>query len=817
MCFSASPSFLVFGATSGGVYIFKRKPCAFLKLIPSKEGSADLIAISQDEKLMGVATSRGLILVLQNFIEDPNFHYQIFSQHEGRHITFIKCHKHQLYIGDDKGRVSMVSADTALFQTKSMFQMPAAILMTLDSCIVQIDCFQCYLLISTRTKTYLCNTEKEFFVQIGKKAREGCYGACFLTTEDLSKGAHNNLVQSSGNPFRSATEEEILTSNSDSNKNIKIFCARPGARLWEVSFNEAKVLFTYQFKSALTNAPSDLPVIGNGEESVLQMRLHEPTEKIPDTFTFQNLFPVCDRFVLTVDSSRLYIFDPSANELAFWLSFENGIKCVVSTSDNHLYIWKNDFQIVHLSVVELEQLLLATLYKKQFYLCTDICLQYKAELLKLLEKSSKKLYLLSALKSRIGSAEILQQMQPILERIQESNEKLLTTRPQKANIVLVENLHCNLSLHHMEKQILKEDLNKDLKLILKQYKLNKTHGTVEIPEVTNLLQAIDHEDVFAIFKRFRTFVEADFAEDATKWCQQQYLKQISKRDLPLKNLTEECFNFVADALFTENMSHQNYSCSCGYPLPECQKHSLKFHKTALDLLETKRDTEKILKNLPYLWRYAIKTEIYGLNMIALIQYNDLTLLREHTAELTYDSWHDVLSYFIKINKGICLNCDRKINVSSLITWSDLSKLIVQSLGSKNTIRILQKYQKTIPSGALDATFYQTCIFSHTFVNDSNYSLLIVKPQDPVEFLERLKDSCDYKQFQDTMAKYFKRKYAASRNPCYTVCADSTGLCPACNLPLKNDILIESETAKRCGHKFHKFCFIKEGQECSICN
>ncbi|XP_066257193.1 BLOC-2 complex member HPS5 homolog isoform X2 [Euwallacea similis] len=816
MCFSASSSFLVFGATSGGVYIFKREPCEFLKLIPSKEGSADLITISQDEKLMGVATSRGLILILQNFIEDPNLHYQVFSQHEGRRITFIKCHKLQLYIGDDKGRVSVVSTDTALFQTKSMFQMPATILMTLDSCIVQIDCFQCYLLISTRTKTYLCNTEKEVFVQIGKKAREGCYGACFLTTEDLSKGAQNSLVPSSGNPFRSATEAEIIISNSETNKNTKIFCARPGARLWEVGFNGAKVLFTYQFKTALANTPSNLPVIGNEEESVLQIRLHKANEKIPDTFMFQNLFPVCDRFVSTVDSNRLYVFDPSAKELAFWLSFESGIKSVV-TSDNHLHIWKNDLQIVHLSVVELEHLLLATLYKKQFYLCTDICLQYKAELLKLLEEPSKKLYLLSALKNRIGSAEILQQMQPILDRIQENNQRLLTIRPQKGNIVLVENLHCSLPLHPVEKQSLKENFNKDLKIILKQYKLNKTHGTVEIPEVTNLLDAIDQEDVFAIFKRFRAFVEEDLDENATKWCQQQYLKQISKRNFPVKNLIDECFDFVVEALFTENTSHQDYSCPCGYPLPECHKHPLKFHKTALNLLETKRNSEKILKNLPYLWRYRIKTEIYGLNMIVLIQYSDLTLLREHTAELTYDSWHDVLSYFVKINKGICLNCDRKIDVSSLITWSDLSKLIVQSLGSKNAIRILQKYQKMIPSGALDATFYQACIFAHTFMNDNNYSPLKVKPQDPVEFLEGLKDSCDYKQFQDTMAKYFKRKYAASRNPCYTVCADNIGLCPACNLPLKNDILIESETAKRCGHKFHKFCFNRERQECSACN
>lgn len=35
-CFDVSPSFLVFGATSGGLYLFRREPCTFLQLLPNK-------------------------------------------------------------------------------------------------------------------------------------------------------------------------------------------------------------------------------------------------------------------------------------------------------------------------------------------------------------------------------------------------------------------------------------------------------------------------------------------------------------------------------------------------------------------------------------------------------------------------------------------------------------------------------------------------------------------------------------------------------------------------------------------------------------
>lgn len=55
--------------------------------------------------------------------------------------------------------------------------------MELDSAIVQIDTYRYYLLISTKTRTYLCDTEREQYKQIGKKLRGGNFGACFLNTD----------------------------------------------------------------------------------------------------------------------------------------------------------------------------------------------------------------------------------------------------------------------------------------------------------------------------------------------------------------------------------------------------------------------------------------------------------------------------------------------------------------------------------------------------------------------------------------------------------------------------------------------------------
>lgn len=166
--------------------------------------------------------------------------------------------------------------------------------MTLDSCIVQIDAYRCYLLISTKTKTYLCNTEKEFFIQIGKKLRDGYFGACFCnTSNDVGKkidiiipisiistlfSGEIVISQNARSAFQSVKEDEVMVSG-DNTTNTKIFCARPGARLWEVGF-DAKVLVTYQFKSALNEHRTELFIIGCEEESVLERRLHNQQEKV---------------------------------------------------------------------------------------------------------------------------------------------------------------------------------------------------------------------------------------------------------------------------------------------------------------------------------------------------------------------------------------------------------------------------------------------------------------------------------------------------------------------------------------------------------
>ncbi|GJQ77281.1 p [Trypoxylus dichotomus] len=134
-CFDLSVNYIVFGATSGGIYIFNREPCKFIKLIPNKEGSVTNVVISPDQKNIALSTSKGLILVSENCFCDNNLQYQIYTQHEGNIITAMKWYSNDLYSGDNIGQISVISLTPLL--TKALFQTPSATLMRLDSSIVQ--------------------------------------------------------------------------------------------------------------------------------------------------------------------------------------------------------------------------------------------------------------------------------------------------------------------------------------------------------------------------------------------------------------------------------------------------------------------------------------------------------------------------------------------------------------------------------------------------------------------------------------------------------------------------------------------------------
>lgn len=220
---------------------------------------------------------------------------------------------------------------TFFFQNKNIFNIPAYTFMKLDSAVVQISCYEEYLLISTKTRCYICDTTKEQYKQIGNQLREGFYGATFMKHENV----------------------------------FKIYCARPGSRLWEVD-DSGDVVSTHQFKKALA-IQSTAVVRLEENELILKTRPCWPDQ----SFNFYYLFGFLDGFLLTFKSDGIYIFDPCNAEVVLWSDHCKDIVMVKSVHDI-IYVWTSLGQLYSFVVTPLSKCLIQLYFLGKYKLCTEV-------------------------------------------------------------------------------------------------------------------------------------------------------------------------------------------------------------------------------------------------------------------------------------------------------------------------------------------------------------------------------------------------------------------------------------------------------------
>ncbi|XP_055382857.1 BLOC-2 complex member HPS5 homolog [Condylostylus longicornis] len=365
-CFDASPKYFIFGATSGSLYLFNRKPgfCKFLHLIPTKYGPINQVLISPGEKLVAFATTKGVICVYVINLS-ANSPPQIITtgfNSEISQITSLHWHadERQFYFGDKKGQVNLVTL--TYFMGRTLLNLSVHPILFLESPVVQISDFESLLLISNSTKCILCNTEYEEYKQIGNRPRDGDYGACFT-------------ISSNENVFPS-----------------RIYCARPGSRIWEVDL-EGNVLKTHQFKQALACPPINFPKIYTSSttssimpskdernkseeiadndsdyqnkeviESGDEVGTIDVVEYYPQNLQFAKLQTIRGDFIFTYTDNGLYIFDMRQSKVVLWSNrFDRIADCRIVGVDEILvftvggFIYSMRLQILQTLAVELVQ------------------------------------------------------------------------------------------------------------------------------------------------------------------------------------------------------------------------------------------------------------------------------------------------------------------------------------------------------------------------------------------------------------------------------------------------------------------------------
>ncbi|XP_014731848.1 PREDICTED: Hermansky-Pudlak syndrome 5 protein isoform X1 [Sturnus vulgaris] len=318
-CIDVSKRWLALGSSGGGLNLIQKDGWKQRLFLTHKEGAISRVACClHDEDYVAVATSQGLVVVWELNQERRGKPERIYvsSEHKGRKVTALCWDTAALrvFVGDHVGKVSAIKINTSkqgkAAATFVMF--PVQIITTVDSRVVQLDYLDGRLLISSLTRTYLCDTEREKFWKIGNKERDGEFGACFFP-----------VGKNSGN-------QQPL-----------IYCARPGSRMWEVNF-DGEVQSTHQFKQLLSSPP--LPVV-----TVRQDPHYTGSSCSPQSLSFPKLLYLTEHCVVTWTERGIYIFLPQSVQVLLWSEVKDIQDIAVHKSE--LFCLHTNGKVVHLSLL----------------------------------------------------------------------------------------------------------------------------------------------------------------------------------------------------------------------------------------------------------------------------------------------------------------------------------------------------------------------------------------------------------------------------------------------------------------------------------
>ncbi|XP_069757383.1 Hermansky-Pudlak syndrome 5 protein isoform X2 [Narcine bancroftii] len=370
-CLSVSRKWLALGTSAGGLHLIYKEGWKQRIMLTHKEGALTHVACCQhDEDYVAVSTSQGHVIVWELHQERRGKPERICvsSEHKGRQVTALcwDIAALRIFVGDGLGKVSVLKVNSSKQGKAAGFVMfPVQVITTVDSRVVQLDYLEGRLLISSLTRCYLCDTEREKFCKIGNKERDGEFGACFLPV-----------------PKSVGISQPV------------IFCARPGSRMWEVNI-EGEVLSTHQFKQLLGTPP--LPIISRRCDLQYNM-----TSCSPQSISFPRLLCFNENYVLSWTDQGIYVFIPHCVQLLLWTELKDVQN--VTVFKNKLFCLHDDGRITHLCLLSGERCIERLLRLEMWTLAAQVCCLFQHSII--LSRTRKLLPVdrLEHLKAQLDSA-----------------------------------------------------------------------------------------------------------------------------------------------------------------------------------------------------------------------------------------------------------------------------------------------------------------------------------------------------------------------------------------------------------------------------
>lgn len=655
-----------------------------------------------------------------------------------------------------------------------MFQTPAYTLMNLDSSVVQLDFFSPLLLVSTLARCYVCDTVLEQYKQIGNKPRNGEFGACFYKIH-----THESIILDAQREERNINNTRgafNLISDGDSNilskDHSKIFCARPGSRLWEVSA-DGIVVKTHQFKEALAIPP--IAIFRSG--STLESSQKEGTEREwpPQSVNFSHLFVISHKYLFSYTTSGLYIIDPSNASVLLWNNEYTNIS-MTAVVDDWIYLMTCDNEFHCLALSSLDSLILRLYRRERYSECLNVCSVHKSQLLKVV--GAKEIVDLLELENppRVSrDEEALMLLRPLVTLLQAGGND----KPAKldSGIVVVHSesdrfadrkVYGNEMTSASQSPEASSEDSSDMQISKSEKDLtedildsNYDDGTLGAKEeesdpqenVTHRVQS-DLQPIYDVVnsirpdmsereigeiisemeKRMRTIRESykdspglqNFIYEITRAAELHYYNTL------LENTSVQLLHSVGDdyvarqfaRAFIEINASAYGRCSCGYPYPMDKAVEPKFLTVGESLIKRYADDlpeecSNICDKVPYMWREYLAVCIKRRNTLddllrQCLQTRDNVVLSVLLLALNERQWNCVGTCLSEIEDGTCLFCAtplaKKPDYGVLIDWSGVAREVMRREGPDEATAFLIKLENMIPNVNLDRRYWE--IFSN---------------------------------------------------------------------------------------------------------
>ncbi|KAM6937644.1 BLOC-2 complex member HPS5 [Xenentodon cancila] len=388
-CLAVSRKWLALGTSAGGLHLIQREGWKQRLILTHKEGSITQVACCpHDEDFIAVATSQGLVVVWELQLERRGRpeRVSVSWEHRGQNITALCWDTSMLrvFAGDSVGKVSFLRAGSSKLGKGSGFVIfPVQTVTNVDSRVVQLGYQDGRLLVSSLSRCYLCDTEREKFWRVGNKERDGEYGGCFFPQ---NKGL---LV---GQP-------------------PLLYCARPGSRLWEASFN-GEVLSTHQFKQLLACPP--LPLV-----TYRKVPNYNPGQRNPQSLAFPKLFYFGDQNLLTWTDSGIYIFTPQNGQVLLWTEVKDLADIAVHRSE--LFCLHGNGRLSHLSLLPAERCVERLLRRESWTVAATVCCMFQHAITTSRARKSISIDRLEHLKSQLSAnthLELIGQLDEVITKLE---------------------------------------------------------------------------------------------------------------------------------------------------------------------------------------------------------------------------------------------------------------------------------------------------------------------------------------------------------------------------------------------------------------